>query len=1128
MKCPIESSKEWKDTLKKANGNRERALEMWYNDPELGEDPSLNEEVDDENFENERQGKVESEDEEDLQDPMSKLVQKVQLYLAKQIDELSRRKIKNQKEIMNKYSRLLDEIKTVQGLDSILLFINDAYIKSVQAEKRFSGLQNKINQKKISRQDAIDELVAINDFANGYSILDEISKPDIRLILDEAQKEADALASATEAIEDDKADAEKKIPSMTPLLKLREAILIRDQMKKDFINVGIPLMADFLLDYTPKMDSKTQEMIEVRRNKILKIQKSKYNDKYKNKEIEELSNEIAVLQGANFDKSNLIKILTEANSDTGVLDFLISPMISSEDAALGLFAKSIKSQLESARIESLKLKQEVAKNFSEYAAASGLNRDNKSRFNEGIYEIIKKRTFNKETNEYEDIDVAAFVQKFDLKRYQAAKNEFYSNNPKPQGGEPLKQYYAKRSAWFRENTQPLPKEERDRIIEEKRIELERGLITDAEHAEWKKLSMFVNIDGSITYMRDLAQPADKYLNDKWLAMYNMDGTPKNAKGRYHKYLLDTYLDSQQKIPESQRLGYILPSIPKTELERIGTSSIKDAIVFEAKDMFSVQAYDTMYGTATLSEEGLKFIPVRYSSTMKADDVSKDLARSVLMYAAMANNYEAINNVYGEVKMFKQIIGNRKVLATNSKGQPIIDEFAKRLGMTEFIRQNGQSYSEMHVNAFIDMVVYGEMQQAERIIGISADKLTNKITGFSAITTIAADVLKGVANNLQGNIQMIIEANAGEFFTKKNLRIGKGFFAKGIPGLLSDFAKPTPESLLGQLIEYYDAMQGEFMDNFGNKVTGSVAAKLFRTDTLFFNQHFGELEIQTSAMAALMDNTMVIDNATGEEITLLEAHNKYGTFGVHQNTNFTEQDRQRFQNRLHALSKRMHGVYNDFDKGTAQRYSLGRLATMYRKHLVPGYKRRYKKLSYDQELEGFTEGYYRTFYNLYLKQLIKFKFDMIAKWSTLDSFQKSQVKRVIADATLIASFTMLIFILIAMGDDDEDLKKNYMYNFLLYEAIRMRSETASYISPMDAYRVVKSPSAATGTLERLIRFVHQLLFTWDPEKLSYQRKTGVWEKGDNKSWAYFLKLIGLPGYNITPEEAIKGFQGSLNR
>ncbi len=116
----------------------------------------------------------------------------------------------------------------------------------------------------------------------------------------------------------------------------------------------------------------------------------------------------------------------------------------------------------------------------------------------------------------------------------------------------------------------------------------------------------------------------------------------------------------------------------------------------------------------------------------------------------------------------------------------------------------------------------------------------------------------------------------------------------------------------------------------------------------------------------------------------------------------------------------------------------------------------------------------------------------------------------------------------LGDDDEKLKKNYAYNFLLYEATRLRSETSSYISPLDAYRTIKSPSAMTGTLDRTIKFTDQLIFTWNPEKLQYKRKSGIWDKGDNKSFAYFLKLMGFSGYNLDPSAATEAFNSTLNK
>jgi hypothetical protein len=512
--------------------------------------------------------------------------------------------------------------------------------------------------------------------------------------------------------------------------------------------------------------------------------------------------------------------------------------------------------------------------------------------------------------------------------------------------------------------------------------------------------------------------------------------------------------------------------------------------------------------------------------MDADEVSLDLIRSVELYSQMANKYESVNNISAETSMFKAIIGDREVAVTTSKDVKVLDALANKLGIKSTIKKQGEANSKKHVDAFINMQLYNEMQKAEVIGSYSMGKLTNLALSYSAITSIAADLLKGVANNLQGNIQLIIEANSSEFFSRKDLRKGKLYYAKNVTSFLSDFGKPTPDSLVGNLVNHYDPMQGNYKDQYGKNVSGSVFAKLMRTDTLFFNQHFGEHEIQVSAMFALMEATKVTDTNTGETISLLDAYTKYGIKELDKNTDFNNTKKLDLQNRIHAISKKLHGVYNDFDKGTAQRYSVGRLAIMYRKHLIPGYKRRYGKLQVDQELGAVTEGYYITFYNTMLKDLAKLKLNMMQNWSTYTPFEKAQIKRVMAETVIIFGTTAFIMLLMHAFGDDDDEKKGYVYNFMLYELSRMQSETASYISPQDAYRTVKSPSAMVSTIERMTKFVDQFLFTWSPEKLSYQRKEGVWNKGDNKSWAYFLKLMGFSGYNFNPEAAVKSFKATL--
>lgn len=1113
LSCPNENSEEWKNILAEANGVVEKARELWR-ERGFDQDASLNDKIDNDTFKDERKGETDLVDEE-TDNNFSKLIDTIKVYVNKKESMLKQRKFADQKEREYAAKTLREQYEAATGVESINIFVNDAYTKALRANEIFSKILAK--KENYTKKEMLQHLTAIADFANGYSILDEINDSDIYQYFNK------------------KVDDSIPADQLTPQQKLSKAVEIRDKMRAKYVTEGLPLMADFLLGYTTNIDEKTRIEVEALQKRIDVIQGNNATAEKKQKDIKVIQDKISTLLGFTLDKKQMIKLLTDANSDTDVLSYLIDPLISSEDAALALFAKAIKSQLEIARLEDIKFRDELLPQFEAYVKTSSANRDNPAKLNEGIYEELISYYTDKETGIETEVRRGAFVQKYDINAFNKARAEFIkalgprpvltADSPASEVTKALR-YDNSIGTWYGRNSQSKTPAEIKAIDDAKRQEIQNNnLLSDSEKAI--EYNIWLN---SKQYRKETTRPSLKYLNPKWVAMYDTNDQPKNEKGKYHKYLTDMYFKAQEKLPEGQQRGYLLPSIAKTDLERMQSNGVFNTIGTNIKEALNVQAYDKEYQLAGLDEAGAKILPVHYTQSISFKDVSLDLARSVLLFNSMANRFEAINEVNNEINLFQTVIGERNVAETNSKGQSIIDAFANKLGYTEYLRQNGESYSKRHVDAFIDMVVYGEMQKAETIMGVSFSKITNTMTGFSAVTTIAADLLKGIANNLQGNIQLIIEANSSEFFSRKNLRVGKTFLTKSLPSILSDFGKSGTESLVGQLVERYDAMQGNFKDTYGNNITNTAAMRLFRTNTLFFNQQFGEYEIQTSTMLALMDATKVIDKKTGKEISLLQAHQEYGAKGgVEENTDFTEQKRQDFQNKLHALNKRMHGVYNDFDKGTAQRYSLGRLAVMYRKHLVPGYKRRWKKLSMDQELGSWTEGYYRTFWNTFVRDLRDYKFNIIQNWSTYTPFQKAQIKRTTAEATIIITTAALVAILKGMADDDDDdLKKNYAYNFALYELIRMRSETSAYISPNDAYRVVKSPSAMTGTLERAIKFSDQFFLTWDPEKLDYQRRQGVWNKGDNKSWAYFLKLMGYSGYNITPEVAVESFEGTLNK
>ena len=154
-------------------------------------------------------------------------------------------------------------------------------------------------------------------------------------------------------------------------------------------------------------------------------------------------------------------------------------------------------------------------------------------------------------------------------------------------------------------------------------------------------------------------------------------------------------------------------------------------------------------------------------------------------------------------------------------------------------------------------------------------------------------------------------------------------------------------------------------------------------------------------------------------------------------------------------------------------------------------------------------------------MITYKKNIGTQWSTYTPHQKANIRKTLTEYTMILSIYALIQILTTMAENDEDLKENYAFNFLLYQAVRMRSETSQYTSLSDAWRTVKSPTAALTAITRITKFAVQIL-PWNITE-EYKRDQGIWEKGDNKAWAYFIKMIGLPGYNIKPQEAVKVYE-----
>jgi len=1152
MSCINKNSEEWVDLLAKHKGNESRAEEEWnateelFGNKDLNEDPINNDEF-----------------EESLEDILveptkwDKTLETVLVFIKKERSDLNKKLVRNHKAREIALKRLDDTIKGLKGVEAINLFISDAYNRAKDVGKEFNELMKLKNEVKpdgtplLNSHELLERLVAIHEFAYSYSILDEISSVEV----------TEHFTSDIGIKSEDEYTAQDKITA---------AITIREKIKIAFIREAKPLIAEILVGYR-RGDGNETINSQIARFELLVKEgvavtfNTRLLTKWKNMLL---------------DKDSLEKLLTQAITDESMFAFYFNPTISSVDTVLGLFAKMVKSQMEIARVEDIFAKQEAVDAKNKFIKDSGRNHGNVEEFNKGIYEKIlelQKNSFGrKETDENGKLVYAekmSFVQKFDLNLFAENEKTWYANNPKPILVEKatdidkkihvdaLTFWRTRKKEWYGANTQAKSIEEIEKIKAVQRALVTSEVMTEDEYTAWWNTVQFTyKPTGETVYMNELAEPSyKKYPNPAWKLLYNEKGDPISPQGVYHKYLTDVYLRDQELTPVAKRLGFILPSRPMEDYERVQRKGLFKELKRKGQEAIKIRAEDIdVYGDSSLSQSGSPILPILFTYKMDADDVSVDLLSSVLLYGQMARGFHAMNSIHAEITAVKILVGDRELPGVDAGGNPTFNKIAEKLGFTiPTVVKGKQTNTAKHLNEFIDMVILGKSQQAEHLFGLEVSKIANTTMSLSSIATLSMDLLKATANNLQGNIQILIEAAGKEHFNIKNLFRGGAKYWLTLGGVLSDFGRATPESWLGKMVEYYDPLQGTFKDQFGKNVSANILNKLFRTDTLFFMMHAAEHEIQVKTMLAMMDAKKVIDKESGKIITLLEAHEKYGAYlfevkidsegnkykeykiqvkiikadSTEETKDYDERERQEFMNKLHSLNKKLHGVYNNFDKGTIQRHSLGRLLLMHRKFLVPTYKNMFDGAQFDEEMGVPIEGAYYVFYRTLLRDLVTYKLNIASRWTTYTPFEKARIKKVLAHVSIVISLVTIITILIAMaGDDDEEKEMSYVYHFMLYQANRMKSETSAYIpvwGARDLYKVIKSPSAMLGTVDRAIRFGNQFLFTsWDDEKSVYKRDTGIWNKGDNKSWAYFLKLMGLSGYNFTPEEAVKAFNSTL--
>jgi len=595
----------------------------------------------------------------------------------------------------------------------------------------------------------------------------------------------------------------------------------------------------------------------------------------------------------------------------------------------------------------------------------------------------------------------------------------------------------------------------------------------------------------------------------------------NPYAKFYVFLTDLAQEADSKVPYAYRLGFRLPGVPKITTERIKEGQRAAVATREIiKADFIVRMEDTERGEEILTDElgnPKMFLPIHYMNQLEPENQSYSLADIYYKFWESANSYNVKRQILPELEMAKHFIDTRRAVKRNSFGDIIRSKIRGRGNVDDeqadrpSVEENTQLAKQF--TDWFEMAVYGKKSLPGSLFKVSDDvvidgaKLVDGLNRYTSLSLLALNMVQGVANVAIGEVMQAIDAFAGEHVTAKSLTKATGLYTKWLPKMMGDVGMRVPNHVSSLIIRWADILHDDVSDVAFSKK--SKIGQMLDSSTAFFVQKAGEHWMQSRFLFALMLEKKAY-NKQGEEIgNILENYKAVdGELVMNpevdlEKSKWTLADQVQFKKRAKGLLSRMHGEYSDLGRVALQRLAVGRMAYMFRKFVVPGFKRRYGRRQYIQRLDQFTEGNYVTtvnFLNNLRKDMKILKLAMMSdEWAALSDHEKANIKRTLGEVTALLSMIIIgNFAFAKMGEDDDE----WYWGMLAYQALRLKTELLFFSPKIDeAMTILRSPMASMSVMENSIRLLDQM---FSPLEM-YER--GPW-KGQPKIKKTLINFVPM--------------------
>jgi hypothetical protein len=550
------------------------------------------------------------------------------------------------------------------------------------------------------------------------------------------------------------------------------------------------------------------------------------------------------------------------------------------------------------------------------------------------------------------------------------------------------------------------------------------------------------------------------------------------------------------------------------------------------------------------------IAVPFRQPISAQNQSYDLVGMALSNRYVSLNYAEKSNIKVELEVLKDITADRTVVKRKGLKTQVIHAFnyekltGEELSNIPDTLKGIESKSHKRLVSLLEDRLYGKHNVPTMIGSVSMDKVASLLTGWSADLMLITNVWGAVANTLNGKTMNFLEGTRRIHYDRKNLRHAEVSYWKDMGNIAMDFEELSPNSITNILMQEFLDSSINFDPLSNNLVKDNKVKRLFNKKTLHAANTMAEHYIQGTLMYAVLDNYKILKdgkyidakgNVTTREnaLTLREAFknvkgkatlpNGYTVEGFSQKQMEEGLYKEIIRRKIKDVTADLQGQYDSVNKAEWERMFYAKLVLFLRKWVIRGSQRRFMGLKYvttdfnemsrddkfySEAAQEYKEGTYTTmfrFFNSARKNLISLKgqtetLSIGDKWKDLSDYEQAQIRSALTEI-LILSVTFLTAKLIyglSKGDKDDDK----MLLTTAYFSRRLFGELVFYLpilSPSDALRTVRTPSATLSTIESLTKFIDQFVFEdlFADEWETYQRGR---HKGESKSWVMFNKTF----------------------